>query len=102
MTDERTVDEIAIDRAIDFTLTKRMSNRWSFQTNFLYNWDRDRGFIQNPRDERFNDNTVTAWAWKANATWQAPWGMVITPTLRHQSGDAQERIVELSLRTGTF
>jgi len=100
---ERTVaDELAIDRSIDFTLTKRMSRRWSFQTNFLYNWDRDRMHVQNPRDERFQDNTITLWSWKANATWQAPWGLVVTPTLRHQAGDPQERIVQLTLRTGTY
>jgi hypothetical protein len=97
---ERTVDDIiVVDRAFDVTLTKRMSNRWAFQTNFLYNWDRDRGFVQNPNQERFNDNTVTVWSWKANATWQAPWGVVITPTLRHQGGDPLSRIVQVSLRT---
>jgi hypothetical protein len=102
-TDERTVDGvIAVDRAFDVTLTKRMSNRWSFQTNFLYNWDRDRSYVQNPNQERFNDNTVTLWSWKANATWQAPYGIVVTPTLRHQAGDPLERIVQVSLRTGTF
>jgi hypothetical protein len=102
-TDERTVPGvIVIDRAVDFTLTKRMSNRWSLQTNFLYNWDRDRGYVQNPNQERFNDNTITGWAWKAFASIQAPWGILVTPTLRHQSGDAQERIVQLTLRTGTL
>jgi hypothetical protein len=100
---ERTVpEELAIDRAFDVTFTKRMSNRWSLQTNFLYNWDRDRVYIQNPRQERFADNTITVWSWKANGTWLGPWGMVITPTLRYQAGDPQERIVQLSLRTGTF
>jgi hypothetical protein len=79
-----------------------MSNRWSFQTNFLYNWDRDRAFVENPNEERFADNTITLWSWKTNATWQAPWGLVVTPTVRYQAGDPQERIVQLSLRTGTF
>jgi hypothetical protein len=102
-TDERTVDGIiAVDRAFDVTLTKRMSNRWSLQTNFLYNWDRDRIFAQNPNEERFQDNTLTIWSWKANATWQAPLGLVVTPTVRHQAGDPQERIVQVSLRTGTL
>ncbi len=101
-TDERTIDSIiAVDRAVDFTLTKRMSNRWSLVTNFLYNWDRDRGFVQNPNQERFNDNTVTIWSWKAHATWQAPWGLVVTPTLRHQAGDQLARIVQVGLRTVT-
>jgi hypothetical protein len=100
---EQTVDGIiATDRAFDVTLTKRMSNRWSLQTNFVYNWDRDRGFVQNPNQERFNDRTVTLWSWKANGTWQGPWGVVVTPTLRHQSGDMLARIVSLSLRVGTL
>jgi hypothetical protein len=98
-----TIDDIVVvDRAFDVTFTKRMSNRWSFQTNFLHNWDRDRGFVQNPNQERFNDNTVTLWSWKANGTWQGPWGLVVTPTLRHQSGDPRARIVSVSLRTGTL
>jgi hypothetical protein len=95
-------DIIAIDRSFDVTLTKRMSNRWSFQTNFLYNWDRDRGFVQNPNQERFNDRTVTLWSWKANATWQGPFGLVVTPMLRHQAGDPLARVVSVSLRTGTL
>jgi hypothetical protein len=102
-TEERTVDGIiAVDRAFDITLTKRMSNRWSLQTNFLYNWDRDRGFVQNPNQERFNDNTVTLWSWKLNGTYQAPWDIVVTPAIRHQSGDPLSRTVQISLRTGTF
>jgi hypothetical protein len=102
-TDERTVDGIiVVDRAFDITLTKRMSNRWSLQTNFLYNWDRDRGYVQNPNQERFNDNTVTLWSWKLNGTYQAPHGIVITPAVRHQSGDPLSRTVQVSLRTGTL
>ena len=100
---ERTIDDIIVqDRAFDVTLTKRMSNRWSLTTNFLHNWDRDRGFVQNPNQERFNDRTVTTWSWKAFATWQAPAGIVITPTVRHQSGDPRSRIVQAGLRTGTL
>ncbi|MGQ0732871.1 MAG: carboxypeptidase regulatory-like domain-containing protein [Acidobacteriota bacterium] len=98
-----TIDSIiVVDRAIDFTLTKRMSNRWSLQTNFLYNWDRDRGNVQNPNQERFNDNTVTIWSWKANGTWQAPFGLVVTPAVRYQAGDSLARLVQITLRTGTF
>ncbi len=98
-----TVDGVVVrDHAWDFTLTRRMSNRWSVQTNFLYNRDRDRGFVQNPNQERFNDNTVTIWSWKINGSWQAPWGLVVTPTARYQAGDPLGRIVQLTLRTGTL
>jgi hypothetical protein len=73
-------------------------------TNFLYNWDRDRGFAQNPNQERFNDNTVTVWAVKVVGTYRGPWGMVVSPSLRHQGGDPLARIVSatrgLDLATG--
>jgi hypothetical protein len=98
-----TIPEIvAIDRAFDVTLTRRLSNRWSLQTNFIYNWDRDRGFVQNPNEERFNDRTITTWAWKLNGTWLAPYGLEITPAVRHQSGDPLARVVSVSLRVGTL
>jgi hypothetical protein len=98
-----TVDDvIVVDRAFDITLTKRMSNRWSVQTDFLYNWDRDRTHPQNPNQERFNDNTVTIWSWKANGTYQAPWGVLVTPTLRYQAGDQLARVVQVTLNTGTL
>jgi hypothetical protein len=102
-TNTATVDGIIVtDSAFDITLTKRMSNRWSFQTDFLYNWDRDRGFPQTPNAERFNDNTVTIWSWKANGTYQAPWGLVVTPALRYQAGDPLSRVVQVTLNTGTL
>ena len=98
-----TVDGLVTqDRAFDVTLTKRMSNRWSLVTNFLYNWDRDKDYINNPNDERFADNTVTSWSWKAFSTIQAPLGLIVTPTVRHQSGDALSRVVQVTLRTGTL
>jgi hypothetical protein len=82
-----------IDRAVDVTLTKRMRNRWSLSTNFLYNWDRDRGVPQTPNQERFNDSEVTVWAFKLVGTYQGPWGVVISPSLRHQAGDPLSRNV---------
>ena len=98
-----TIPEIlAIDRAFDATLTKRFSDRWSVQTNFIYNWDRDRGLVQNPNQERFNDRTITTWAWKANGTWLGPYELEITPAVRHQSGDPLARVVSVSLRVGTL
>jgi hypothetical protein len=105
VTETRTVDGIiVVDRAFDVTVTRRMRNNWSLMTNFLYNWDRDRGFAQNPNQERFNDNTVTVWAVKVVGTYRGPWGMVISPSLRHQGGDPLARIVSatrgLDLGTG--
>ena len=102
-TETRTVDgPFEIDRAFDATLNKRMSNRWSLTTNFLYNWDHDRGFPQNPNQDRFNERTISTWAWKTFATWQGPYGVVVSPVLRHQAGDPLDRVVQVTLSTGTL
>jgi hypothetical protein len=102
-TETRTVEgPFQIDRAFDATLTKRMSNRWSLVTNFIYNWDHDRGYPQNPNQDRFNERTITAWAFKVFGTYRAPWDVVISPVVRHQAGDALDRIVQVTLRTGTL
>jgi hypothetical protein len=96
-TDLRNVDGIiATDAAMDLTLTKRMSNRWSLVTSFYYNWDRDKGHPQTPNAERFNDNTVTNYNFKVFGTYQAAYGIVVTPSLRYQSGAAQGRFVQVT------
>ena len=51
-----------------------MRNNWSVMTNFLYNWDRDRGYSQNPNQDRHNDSTVTLWAFKVVGSYRAPKG----------------------------
>jgi hypothetical protein len=78
----------------DVTVTRRMRNNWSVMTNFLYNWDHDRGFAQNPNQDRYNDTTATLWAFKVVGSYRAKWGFVISPSLRHQSGDPLARIVQ--------
>lgn len=100
-TELRTVDEeLADDASVDLTLTKRMSNRWSLVTSFYYNWDRDARYVQNPNQERFSDETVTNWNYKIFGTYQAPWGIVATGSIRHQSGNPISRDVALSGQPG--
>jgi hypothetical protein len=100
-TEARTVDEIlATDRAIDVTFTKRMSNKWSLVTSFYHNWDRDRGNPQTPNADRFNDITVTNWNFKIFGTYQAPFSIVATGSLRHQSGANLSRDITTSGQSG--
>ncbi|MBI4478247.1 MAG: TonB-dependent receptor [Acidobacteria bacterium] len=91
-----------IDRAFNVTLSKRMADRWSMTADYVFNWDHDRGFVQNPNQERFNERTITAWAFKVFGTYQAPGGFVVSPVLRHQSGDARSRVVQVNLGVGTL
>lgn len=104
-TETRNVDDIlATDRAVDITFNKRMANRFSLVTSFYYNWDRDRGRPQTPNGERFNDETLTNWNAKVFGTYQAPWGIAATGSVRHQSGNNLSRDVQVSggnIATGT-
>jgi hypothetical protein len=94
VTETRTVDEErADDAAVDFTLTRRMSNRWSLVTSYYYNWDHDARYVQTPNQARFADETVTNWNFKVFGTYQAPWNLVVTPAIRHQSGTPISRDV---------
>ncbi|MBM3806963.1 MAG: TonB-dependent receptor [Acidimicrobiia bacterium] len=100
-TETRNIDAIlATDKAVDLTVSKRMSNRWSLVTSFYYNWDRDRGRPQNPNQERFNDETLTNWNFKVFGTYQAPWNLMVTSSLRHQSGNQISRDLTVSGQSG--
>lgn len=90
------------DHNLDVTINKRMSNRWSLLGSFLYNWSHFRDRPQNPNQERFNEENITTWAFKLFGTYRAPWGIVLNPVLRHQSGDNLDRRVQVTLRTGTL
>ena len=90
------------DQNFDFTINKRMSNRWSLLSSFLYNWDHSKGAPQTPNAERFNEKDLTNWAFKMFGTYQAPWRITLNPVLRYQSGENLSRLVNVSLRTGSY
>lgn len=90
------------DQNVDFTINKRMSNRWSLLASVLYNWDHDKGHPQTPNGERFNETDLTEWAFKLFGAYRAPWDIMINPVVRHQSGENLNRVVQVTLRTGTL
>ena len=81
---------------------RRFMSRWSFGAGFAQTWNRDhaQGYLgQALRNNAYpltpNDliNTdpagrheFTTWTAKAHATYEAPWGIRLTPVLLHQSG----------------
>lgn len=87
---------------IDLTISKRMANRWSFLSTFFYNWTSTVGHPQTPNEDRFNDVEITNWAWKAVGRYNAPWGISVNPVVRYQSGLPLNRVVQVTLRTGTL
>jgi hypothetical protein len=73
-------------RTIEVSVNRRYANRWSASLGGAFTWlnDYPEGFPVNPnqpgREER------TQWNFKATASYDAPWGIRLSPVLRHQSG----------------
>lgn len=85
-------------------VNKRMSNRWSLMLAAHHLWANDTaaGKVENPNEALYTEYSFTNWAFKIVSTIEAPWGVMATPLLRHQSGDPLRRLMPTALRSGTF
>jgi hypothetical protein len=97
----------------EITGTKRYTNRWSLLATFAHTWSHDQqsGFFgQSVRNnvlpvtpnDLINAGTdgqydFTSWQSKISATYEAPWSVKLTPTVRHQSGQQFGRTFSVSL-----
>jgi Carboxypeptidase regulatory-like domain len=90
-------------KTIEFMVNKRMTNRWSLMLAAHHLWADDTlwGKPEDPNEAIYNAYSFTNWAVKVVGTYQAPWSIVVTPLLRHQSGDPLRRRVDVALRSGT-
>ncbi len=86
----------------EITGTKRMSDRWSLMTSFSHTWSEAQNnsffgtnYRQNqlpitPNDlinaEPDGKVKYTDWAFKVHGTYEAPYGIRVSPMLRHQAG----------------
>ena len=73
-------------KTVEASISRRYGNRWSGQVGFGYTWTTDfpEGFPQNPNQAGVYDRT--GWGLKATGSYDAPFGIRISPVLRHQSG----------------
>ena len=73
-------------------MNRRYANKWSATAGFGYTWMNNfpnnlnnlNGFPQNPNQPGAEERTV--WNFKASGSYDAPWGIRISPVVRHQSG----------------
>src|ERR671913_1899176 len=87
----------------EISLNKRYGNRWSGSMGFGHTWLTD--FPNNgtnntaPQRNPNNPGAVdrTLWNFKATATYDAAWGIRISPVLRHQSGENYARQLTISV-----
>ena len=96
---------------------RRMSGRWSLRASFTHTWNYDHGnsyagntvrqyaLPYTPNDLINTDREdgafeFTNWTVKLMSTIEAPYGIKLTPMLRHQSGEEIGRIVQVPFNYG--
>jgi hypothetical protein len=85
---------------------KRLSNRWSGGVGFSYTWSEEyedsytsgrvspSDFPNSPNDTSLQE--FTGWGFRAFGSYQAPWGIRLSPVFRHQSGQPYGRTVTIA------
>jgi hypothetical protein len=74
---------------------RRSAGRWSAQMGGSFTWLHDfpEGYPNNP-NEPF-DEKRTRWDFKASGSYEAPWGIRLSPVLRHQAGPNFARLISV-------
>jgi hypothetical protein len=97
---------------------RRMSGRWSLRASFTHTWnyDQNNSYAGNTMRQYalpFTPNELinadredgafrfTTWTAKLMSTIDAPYGVKLTPMLRHQSGEQVGRVVQVPFNYGT-
>ena len=73
-------------KTVEATMNKRMSDRWSAQIGGSHTWAHDfPGAYPNTPNGVFDQDT-TRWDFKLSGTYEAPYGLRVSPLVRHQAG----------------
>lgn len=86
---------------IDVTVSKRMTDHWAISANYLRTWSMDQTLVQNPNQAINNPQNYTAGSFKVFGSYQAPYGITVSPVLRHQQGAPIARLVNVPLRAAS-
>jgi hypothetical protein len=92
--------EYARYKTFEASLSKRYGNRWSASIGGAYTWMTDfpNDYPQNPNQPGAEDRSV--WNFKASGSYDGPFGVRISPVLRHQSGANYARTNTISFPSG--
>jgi hypothetical protein len=87
-------------KTFEASMSKRYGNRWSASIGGAYTWMTDfpNDYPQNPNQPGAQDRTV--WNFKASGSYDGPFGIRISPVLRHQSGANYARTNTISFPAG--
>ena len=87
-------------KTAELSFNKRYGSKWSASVGGAYTWLRDfpSDFPQNPNQPGVEDRTT--WNLKASGSYDAPYGIRISPVLRHQSGANYAREITIAVPAG--
>ena len=95
------LDQFGRYKTYELSMNRRYANKWSAQAgfgftqmnNFPNNLNNLNGYPQNPNQPGAEDRTL--WNFKATMSYDAPFGIRLSPVLRHQSGTNYAREIVL-------
>lgn len=103
-------------RTFEIAATKRFSRRWSLLATYTRTWSENQasGYFGNsvranslpvtPNDlinTSDGRHTFVSWSAKVHGTFEVPWGIMMTPILRHQAGQPFGRTFVASMNYGS-
>jgi hypothetical protein len=90
-------------RTFEVSTSRRYSNRWSGMLAYSHSWLHDYpsnpAFPVNPNQPEVQDRTT--WQFKATGSYDAAWGIRLSPVLRHQSGPNYAREISVPASAAT-
>jgi hypothetical protein len=88
-------------KTVEASMNKRMSNKWSAQVGGSYTMAHDfPGAYPNSPNGAFDEDT-TRWDFKLSGSYDAPWGIRISPLVRHQAGANFARQISVGAGSAT-
>jgi hypothetical protein len=94
------VDQYLRAKTFEVSMSKRYSNRWSASIGGAHTWITDfpNAYRLSPNNPGAED--VTTWNLKLTGSYDAAYGIRISPVLRHQSGSNYARTISIPSSTG--
>jgi hypothetical protein len=94
-------------KTVEASMSKRLSNRWSANAGGSHTWALDfpgtpvnpNGYPNTPNGT-FDEDT-TRWDFKVSGTYEAPYGIRISPLVRHQAGANFARTISVGAGVAT-
>jgi hypothetical protein len=86
-------------KTVEASVNKRMSNRWSMSAGASHTWSHDFFQVNNPNATEESD--TTRWDFKVSGTFEAPYGIRVSPLIRHQAGANFARTISVGAGVAT-